>query len=197
MSAAGVLDLLGAQPLGARLPDLLSAEGHGICVASPPAHQEPTPHCADAFDAVSILLSRTWDGPGNPAPDGTPRRQFKMDVDLAGVLLAIVGAGCLAVKHLDDKLDKKFDSMQASNDKKFDNIDKKFESIEKKFESIDKKFESIQAAVSNLSARFENLSARFENLSARFERQYGFEEGVRSVRVIAPSSSGTEEGGAR
>jgi len=120
-----------------------------------------------------------------------------MDVDLAGVLLAIVGAGCLAVKHLDDKLDKKFDSMQASNDKKFDNIEKKFDNIDKKFDNIDKKFDNIDKKFDNIQAAVNNLSARFENLSALFERQYGFEEGVRSVRVIAPSSSGTEEGGAR
>eukprot|EP00962_Isochrysis_galbana_P021758 scaffold6433_cov116-Isochrysis_galbana.AAC.2 len=68
MSAAGVLDLLGSQPLGARLPDLLSAEGHGICVASPPSHQEPTPHCAAAFDAVSILLFQDLGWTREPRP---------------------------------------------------------------------------------------------------------------------------------
>mmetsp|Transcript_26844 Transcript_26844/g.85070 ORF Transcript_26844/g.85070 Transcript_26844/m.85070 type:complete len:137 (+) Transcript_26844:25-435(+) len=109
--------------------------------------------------------SGTLDGPGNPAPDGAPRRQFKIDFEIAGVLFSIVGAGLMAVKHFDGKFDKV--------DQKFEKFDQKFDSINQKF---DQKLDSIQASVSYLSARS--------------ERQYGFEEGARSVRVKEPPSSG-------
>jgi len=114
---------------------------------------------------MSIIIIRTLDGPGNPAPDGAPRRQFKIDFEIAGVLFSIVGAGLMGVKHFDGKFDKV--------DQKFEKFDQKFDSINQKF---DQKLDSIQASVSYLSARS--------------ERQYGFEEGARSVRVKEPPSSG-------
>lgn len=134
--------------------------------ASPARQHIRSPqHCADAFGDMSIIIIRTLDGPGNPAPDGAPRRQFKIDFEIAGVLFSIVGAGLMAVKHFDGKFDKV--------DQKFEKFDQKFDSINQKF---DQKLDSIQASVSYLSARS--------------ERQYGFEEGARSVRVKEPPSSG-------
>jgi len=129
---------------------------------------------------MSIIIIRTLDGPGNPAPDGAPRRQFKIDFEIAGVLFSIVGAGLMAVKHFDgkfDKVDQKFEKFDQKFDQKFDSINQKFD---QKFDSINQKFDQ----------KLDSIQASVSYLSARSERQYGFEEGARSVRVKEPPSSG-------
>jgi hypothetical protein len=155
---------------------------------------------------MSIIFTRTWDRPGNPAPDGAPRRQFKIDYDVAGCLFAIAGAGLWAVKHLDGKIDDinqkfdtKFDGLRRDNNEKFDGLrrdnNEKFDGVNQKFDGVNQKFDGVNQKFDGINQKFDGVHAAISNLTARLERQYGFEEGLaKSVRVNAPPSSGTGEG---
>ncbi|WPL17067.1 hypothetical protein Thiowin_02053 [Thiorhodovibrio winogradskyi] len=66
-----------------------------------------------------------------------------------------------------NQMDKRFELMQISMDKRFEQVEKRFEQIDKRLEQVDKRLELMQA---DMDKRFEQVDIRFEQVDKRFEQ---------------------------
>jgi DNA repair exonuclease SbcCD ATPase subunit len=60
-----------------------------------------------------------------------------------------------------NQMEKRFELMQASMDKRFEQVGKRFEQVDKRFEQIDKRLELMQA---DMDKRSEQVDKRFESV---------------------------------
>jgi len=83
----------------------------------------------------------------------------------------------------DERIDERFDRVDADIgglrmemrkgfeqiDKRFDQIDKRFEQFEKRFDQIDKRFEQVDKRFEQIDKRFERVDKRFERVDDKFD----------------------------
>jgi ABC-type phosphate transport system auxiliary subunit len=64
-----------------------------------------------------------------------------------------------------DQIDRRFEAMQTSSEKRFEQVDKRFEQVDKRFEQVDKRFEQVDK-------RFEQMDRRFDEMLKRHDRHF-------------------------
>jgi archaellum component FlaC len=82
-------------------------------------------------------------------------------------------------KNMQDGIDKRFEDMQCS-------IDKRFEQVDKRFEQVDKKFEQVNDSINNLAFKIENLAKSQETTIRDYiiERDRHYDSKFNSLRLF-------------
>ena len=82
------------------------------------------------------------------------------------------------IKMLMQMMDKRFEDMQESMDKRFEAVNKRFEAMDKRFEDLyrymDKRFEAVDKRFETVDKRFEAVDKRFEDMNKRFTMMFTF-----------------------
>jgi septal ring factor EnvC (AmiA/AmiB activator) len=71
-----------------------------------------------------------------------------------------------------DQIDRRFEAMQTSSDKRFEQVDKRFEQVDRRFEQVDKRFEQVDKRFEQVDKRFEQMDRRFDEMLRRHDRHF-------------------------